>query len=1535
MSRVSPKTTRDRFRHTLSGSVPDLEGNVYNEPTNFFENWTFLKRDERGFPEGMDIGMPEEPTGYWVYVSEKDKGPRTMSAQNTQPVPIGEHFWLVSESIVQGHRPRDPNFAAKIANPPQPRLKAVPPEQKGFKGGNYWISYSYYDKRGRHTTLAPAIQVFIADNQHLKVFMPDASSEDVAGIGLWMSPPGGAPSAQRLQKSVSIKWTRPEEVILKRYKSGRKAPSKNETEVVKPVSPTIEPTLGETQSVPGDYQAAISVVTANGETQVSDYSNTFTITEQDANQKVHMNVVANTQSSTPSGHKRSAGAHTGDQGVYATGESTATHSESTEKNYKVYVKVDGDQEYVYYNQDNGSPERPIPASEPITTGGHKAESAPQGESGVLIANTGNVQIQGGDDNGGGDFGSSPTTGVSQSSTEEQGISAPTSPLEDPSPLGEVAPEGGKYWIAVSFYVNGEESLISQPKRMNLPDGKIMKVIFRNFVNYIINAKFGELDARRLPFGFDFTGIGTGQGLIEVLEGIIQLRTNGPKTTAIDSPTLSQGFDIDRAENVILGGEFDFAVTSGKAQVVLKQVSVAVDEVTGDETETEVAPEIVLEEIEETGITSYEKLMGPDGTPWAEGTQRGRILYRFESVSGSSRNGIMNIYDLFAHPTTEPLRRREPAIPESRLLDNADPPAWIDWPKLSNLGVELPPRNRRVSPETKRIEFADFGESVATMPAGWNLVSSGSGVSGGITTGAKIDGSFGYNIKKTNTFSGWRYLHKTFEPIDRLNLGVRSKIRVNTLPTLGDVVLLYLKSAQADGHTNGLAYVSISPNGDLKFSSRATSFTNPTTTRTIATGIIPSDVLDVELIAQDAHTVFGSLNCAVGKNGQTRQFADPIRGINWATGFVRCVQLGVTLQNSSSDRWDFDFDSLAVTETGDVITDLTPTAPARPIPRPDRPTLAPVYISQEDLEDQAFTSPWTAFTGGSATSTIANTYALDGTYGVRFQDLGSTGTGEAYAAYTLTSSRESLGVRSRFKVNQLPTVGTVRLMDVRDTLDRVLAYCYMDTTGTIWAQPIKSDGSSGKTVKIAKNLALNSVVTLELVVVGAGTQSGMMTCWYSLGGTGSPAERKMYAQEIGIDWSASGAQAKKARAGGFGESASSVTWSFYYDSFALTEKGEIVFREFDEIGQEIAQLYIMYIKGQPQRNDLHVKGVRFAVEPGGVYTCAIYAKHAGVIRQSFPFSLTAYDSTGKAIEIGCLYGEAGCIGTEGWAERKLTFTIPQDCYELELHGRNVGAGRWICQELAFSKGTDVIRPLTYTPTSITEIILDTDIPYKYYAKRPEDVWLNMSTMVYTPSGTSATVQYRSTETLSEPVPDWETDPDVVPEHRFAHIRITMNASSDQKITPKLITNSPYVDQACFMGNDQVGVLLREDLSHFPGGVFLDKLSFPTFVPTYDVREPRGKVRRHKRWPAVGRLEGLILNAFTEDAIAELEQTALEKDFFLEARGKRMRIRFKQEIAFEAKTSTSVKNAGIWHVYGKAEPGRVEVSGVFPIPELNLS
>ncbi len=1499
---VASRTVADRAEGALDNVVARINAEAMLRPSNFFENWHFGLIGDDGDPVGLEVGMPEDPDGFFVYLSEKDRGPGTMTAQNLSPIPINQASFVLSQARVEGDKPTEKAFAAPIAPPPQPSFQLVNDARKGFKAGAYWVSYNWIGS-GQRTTLAPAVQVTVLQGQRIRIFLPQDIPEGVTGIGVWLSAPNGAPSTMRMQARVPTGFAVRDHITLTGpyRRNPRREPSRNETKKGRPNKPALRLVKGKRTLKKGRYRVRLTHLDEGGESGPGDYAE---IEVQQDLEGFSIQVVLDPD--RPSGEDRVGARRRIRASIRSRVDIRGEEGDvdvRVRRQVRVYVNVNG-KEFLFRDRTKGTKNRPLDPEEEPT-----------------VELNGNTED---DDEPGNPTTLSPTEEPTEE--DETGIEPPTQELEPPVGLDSEILTNGNYWLAVAYSVRGQITTISKPVRVPASQfvfGRMLRVVFPDEVEAVKNPTLTERDSSDAPFDHVFTVGAAGSEARATEEGEAYLATGGPQTGTALTPQHHLEFAVDREEDFRVMGEVQANLQAGLANATLLEF---------DEANTQVASHDLA--TEPTGAFGYERVMGPDGTPWNANTVKARVVHRFvgdpTAADTTLRNGTILAWGFSGVVGLGVPRTVIPAPPGSRERDDTDPPKEARKPRRAQKSVGLAPRGQRRPPSANVVDRVDFGQGASVFPANWSQrlvgMSATDTSATGVTTAAAIDGDRGYHIQKTSATSGYNYMHRSVAPATRQRLAVRAKFRVGQLPTNGFVTLLYAKSGQADGNTNGLSYVNISAAGNVGYIGRDAA-TGDLYGYRLATGVVAGDVLDLELLVSGGGTAGGYINAAVGKNGQTRTFAGRQGPFNWTNNPASVVQAGVSHRSDPAAKWGFDLDSIVLTETGDVIADAGKPPALRPLKLPNRPYKTPGYLASASFDGGAVDSGWTLSPAQPGnTRDVLAAAAIDGTHGLRMTSVAgdTSATAMTYVEHALSSARATAGLRAAFRFNTLPGSGSLLLAEIADAQGRRMAVLVLEEYAagkfrvSVRAHSPAS-GASLAAVPIA-NVAAGEVLYAEIVAVGAGTQGGLLAGWASKAGSGV-TQRQLMAEVGPVDWT--GAEAARMRAGAFEESSASLGWSIDLDGVRVTNAGEAQFREQTADGQEINQIHVFYPKGQPVRNDLFFRGFREAVLPGLQYTASVRCRYRGVNQGAQPFFFTAHDLFGNAYDLGSLMGTGVTDETRPWAEYARTFTIPEGCFEVRMRSRGMGRGEWVVQEFSFSEGHFAETERTFPATGTARFTLDTkpgggllDLPRR---------WREVGCAVELPQGTSAFVTYASSDSASGPFLDESPNPDLIPERRYVRVNATLNSSPDRRRSPVILAGSPFVDYAVVAGSTQVATLVREDRSELPGGALVTGLG-----ANYDRSRqgrrvlPGGGVRVTRLGgDPVGRSAGCTVGVFSEEAARILQET--DEDLVIEARDRLLTVRPEKALEFSPPKAGTLNRLGVadWALWAEAQSGPMEV------------
>lgn len=1490
MGIVSPKTTRDRYRHALTGCIPDLEGDVTLEPSNHVLNWRLDDLDDDNRPEGFEIGVPEDPDGWWVYLSERNGAPSTLAAQNSSRLDLDEDLYHITENWVGGHTPRSYQFAAKLPQPSQPDIDVIASSNVGLEAGTYKLSYTWIDG-DEHTALAPVITLTVGLGQSIRVYLPTDAPEGATAIGIWMTSANGDVSTLRLQNYVDVSIDMPESLLISKYTVKRTTPAENETRKKKPKKPKSKKKKRRGgKSKKGKHKARITRVDRRRgrESQPSDFSDEVDLSESDAARGIGF------------------GAETGTKG-----------------SYNVYVNRDG-KDYRLNTQDSGGRRgSKRPHKKKKRRRGGRGKKSTHVTSGLTANERANSSSPRGED-------LTPATPPSQ---EETGVEDPSSPLDSAVAEGNVIISPGTYWVAISHAVRGEETLVSVPQQVTISSGQTILVHFPDSNNLLKNAQWRDRAANGTPFSWTISGVGVGNGAYSVTaDHTLTLDSLGARTGTQASPSASQIMDIIRSQIYAVGGKVSAALSAGSFAVIVREFNSA---------GTVVRNTTVTELFSSGSGVTFKRVFGPGYQDFHPDTTSISLVALF---AGSTRNGIGYVHELFVNPNSSiRIRRMADPLPESHQASNADPPDHLRWSKASVVGVSLPPSSPRTPWQHQPIATQDWETS--SMQNWVPRVDNAQGVINTRSAFVGINSAYGYQIQKDTSSTRYNYLSYYTNDLIRPRLAQRFQVRVPRAPTSGVAVFAAIKHLGAiDGVNYTLGAVGMDSLGNTYLMTPLYQG-GPWDYRFVSGGLRPGDIYDIELRVDGANTTNGAASVSLGKNFAARTAGASRSGINFTGLYARHAYLGVFDFTDPQVQYSFHFDDIILTRNGYFGSSLEGFPDGMPTPNPDRPFRDPSVLEDVTFEAGTIPAPWSPVSSHAGTATevaVGGAYAIDGTVGVRCRDFGTSTLGTAYITRSFSPTRSRAGLRAKFRINTLPTSGWVEIMQLVSSGGSVVGAVGLDSAGVLYATSRTDTDAFNKQSTIATNITANSTFTLEMVATDLSTDHGSLACWIYRGTAGSISERSLMTSHYLIPWTAR--VLDSVRLGVCNQSVAASTVTLHLDSVRLTDEGEVLFREEDERGAAIYQAYMFYPTYGYKRDDLGLKGLEMAVQPGETYTFSIYARHTDVPSHSpaFPYTFYAYDQNGEEHRLGCLYGEGGATGTMAWTELSQTWTIPEDCYVVTMESPGIISGELVCQEPAISRGTEATREVYYPETGQIWAILDTETPnnFAFAIESPlENRWLDVGLITDTPTGTSTNIQVNSSDpneqaglTGTELPTSWLTDLTSVVQRKYAHFLITLNASSDLRETPTLATETPYVDFYTGIGAEQLNVLLRDDLSEFSGGVYLSDLPFFRELSRFDVREPVGMVRRQRMWDPVGDLGGFTINAYTQEAIRDIEENCLSQDFAIETRDYRLLVRFREQIQFDVDHQSVKKIRGVWCARASASVEGVEVVEALPVEQL---
>lgn len=1480
MVQVSPKTPRDRGEalpvapDTELLVMPDLDGNLSLEASNLFKNWRLDQLKDDNDPVGLRIGMPEDYDGFSILMSEVDRGTDTLAEQNTESIDPDDDVYVIDELFYPGEAPRSKAQAAAVAPPEGFSLVLVDQANNGLKDGVYKLTYSWF--KGKTTTnVAPLLTVTgVLLGNWLLVTLPTDPPDGATHIGLWMTRPNGGFSSLRLQAKIPIRHRRPTTHMIKRFKSRGKSSSKNETVKNSPKQPKLKKVPGKRRAVPGQYNVRIAALDEETqiESELSPPSDTIVITEAEAAAGLNLQIVPEEQ-----------------------GDPTFS--------YAVYVTDASGTEQRLGNGDAGSLYSPFSASDEPPITGMRTQAQARADQ---LPSSGENTTTKRETKASTSTSSSSSTGTG----ENTGLDDPTSPLEQVEVTGKPDIVPGDYWVAVAGVIGEEKTVPATPRQISVTTGKAIQVNLPHAILASRNGNFTDLDKNGKPDAWSLTGAGggaEGTAIIDDLDRMV-LSTNGSKTTGV-TPHLWQDFPVNRDMPYTVVGEFAATVSTGTIEIKAIEL---------DDLGAQIGAATTLVTIAASGNYIVEKKFGAGGQAFQDGTSNLRMDIQF---IGSPRNSSLAIEEFNTIKHTRRLRRRDRPKPGERRHSSPTTLAGVRYRNGSDKGVELPPQRFRVTTEVTPLDRQNFDTGAYT---GWTARDSNpTDTTQGklaVELGAVTPANYGLRVIKNTTSSRFKYIWKQYGSSTTKQLFQHFHLYINVLPDRDAVTVMQIRPSQADGYNGGIVAIQVQPNGNIELVCITSS--NHVDRFVVASGAQAGDTWDIELGAKEATTSKGYGTASAAKLGQSRISSGDKGPYNWSGRAARTVQAGVSRFANNSTLCGFGFDNFVITDAGDV-SGASGSSVIGNLPTPDRPLKDPGAVFASDLES-APASPLSLTAGASH-----GAFGIPSGNGVRVTKSSST---DQYIEYLEAAALPGRGYRARLRVVTRPTTGNVGIARVMSDAGMVMGRIYIDSAGDLYAQTYKVGGTQNTLKKISSAVANGTVLTLDMVPDGGGTVSGSFDFWLAVGDTGLISERSLAHQDSAIDWT--GHLVRRARWGGMQESVSGANVTLDVDNILVTNEGETVYQEFDADGNEVYGLHVFYPQGQPARDDLWVQDLFLPCLPGEIYKLAVEHRIANMADVGHPFHVTAYDTKGNEYALGGVYGSSGVTGTVDWADKVQPYSIPLDCYKVKIHSLNIGAGEYACQRIFWGRTDEDLptREITFPASNTFRIVLDSETAEQYllWSFYPENVWLSLKSIANMPEGTSVQTVYQSSDIDTQPA-SWFANPAAVPQRRYAHFKVTMNASDDFKRSPELPSGSPNLEYWTRAGALHLATLLREDMSEFPGGVYAYGVDFPAATSDYDIREPQGKTRRHRRYAPVGKFEELTLYATSEEAQRELREN-WTKLHVLETDDRRAVIKFKEPIIWSNDYETKRKIRGKWYMYAEAQIGQTEIATIDWIPGL---
>ena len=527
MPKVSDNTIPDREQGTRVNTHPREGGEIILTPDDLLEgSGDFVNVDAEGNPMDWTLGQTEIPDGRHVYVG---KNPDDLVRQTHAPLDILQPTYVVDDEIsLIGPRPPDRNapYLAKVARPLTPKLKVKASTKAGYPASSarspLWFATSWV-KDGQFVGRSPAIPFQIGQGQRIRVLLPTDPPEGIHKVALLLSIPGQSttrdPGPMYVQRIVDLDHYDLPYYDLRgpfRKKKKLKVGTANETKLNKPGRPKLRKTRKDQGARPAHYTAKVIFTDDNGNT-VDGKSSRNRVTIQDSERyKIRDKdgkLVFN------AGHGtiivRRPKAPKGATGWYAL----------------VYMSpLGGNSDWQagwrkIVNRRSGKG-----GEAPYSLKQHTVETHGwEGSEEYYAANDKTVCVDT-------ELPPENTSGFPQ---QEEIPPAP-------EPIGDTLPAAGKWYVAITDTVNGVESLPSIRTSVDIDDGEIFEVKFRNPTNGFRNPTFVETDSDDDPM--DWTLV-KGSGYATWLGDVLELHRNQRRGDLPRTPRLHTHLRLHRAADL--------------------------------------------------------------------------------------------------------------------------------------------------------------------------------------------------------------------------------------------------------------------------------------------------------------------------------------------------------------------------------------------------------------------------------------------------------------------------------------------------------------------------------------------------------------------------------------------------------------------------------------------------------------------------------------------------------------------------------------------------------------------------------------------------------------------------------------------------------------------------------------------------------------------------------------------------------------------------------------------------------------------------
>lgn len=609
---------------------------------------------------------------------------------------------------------------------------------------------------------------------------------------------------------------------------------------------------------------------------------------------------------------------------------------------------------------------------------------------------------------------------------------------------------------------------------------------------------------------------------------------------------------------------------------------------------------------------------------------------------------------------------------------------------------------------------------------------------------------------------------------------------------------------------------------------------------------------------------------------------------------------------------------------------------------------------ETFESGAFGPGWTVV-GGGATNVVEAAAALHGVNGFRVQDA-SAAVGWHYRYFDTPAGTQtaSLGNRVLLRVAQRHAYGFVSFGPIIDKAWGLLAVWRLYQNGAL---TILVWNGKAYVERNVTNLSQGDEADLEIVLSGVGTAQGSISV--GVGKNGQSRSVIPSASISGLDL-----RGRKADRPGVGTNNASdprARYNFHFDQPVVTERGDVlnreappkpsgyvppladrptkstIPREFDPRQNRIGGLAYFVKPGEVVSKDL--LDIPITVKPGASYTLGAFRRYSSFVPETSEMRVRL---SGDGLEPVSAATFSAMNGVRGWhpvgeEDDYVTFAVPEPDAEGRSYSRcqvevTLQGGVYYFQEFLLSRGVyadfatrDARRGFARAATGELVATLPARPPAHEAGIRLGGLWSDFGVRFAEQDDTLASVAVSyatSANTLPPGVDDYVTDPAFVVPNDYLKTRLVFSGDGER---------SRNVSSIYLRTWSPIGVLLREDGSHFPGVAYLGNDLWTEERPDSEFREVGGHVQVVRLTENVERIGGLNIVATTEDAIKEIAyRSSVGEPFVAElphaenaVEGMAYTVRFGQQAEFGPLGSVSMILDGRRIIGAGCEIGKAEV------------